>query len=64
MSGERDRYAIRLFNPLGNEKEVEIKLPILEKKHKCRLGAYGFKTLAVELDTGDVYETDLLERRI
>ncbi len=64
LAGERDRYAIRIFNPLSVDKEFDIKFPIIKKSFQCRLGAFEFKTLAVELETGEIYETDLLERRI
>ena len=62
MSESGDRLVIRLFEPTGAARAVRLRVPPIGLDIEVALGAFELKTLAVDLATGTVAETDLLER--
>ena len=54
----------RLFEPTGEGRTVTVTLPPLGLQFEVALGACEIKTLAVDLKTRAVQETDLLGRRV
>jgi len=62
MAEDGDRLILRLFEPTGEGRTVTVTLPPLNLRFDVTLGAFEIKTLAVDLKTRLVEETDLLER--
>ncbi len=59
-----DRLILRLFEPTGEPRTTTITVPPLDLRFDVALGAFEIKTLAVDLKTRTVEETDLLERKL
>ena len=59
-----DRLILRLFEPAGEARATTITIPPLDLRFDVTLGAFEIRTLAVDLKTRTVEETDLLERRV
>ena len=59
-----DRLILRLFEPTGEARTVTVTIPPLDLRFDVALGAFEIKTLAVDLKTRTVEETDLLERKV
>jgi alpha-mannosidase len=59
-----DRLIVRLFEPTGERRTTTVTIPPLDVQFDVALGAFEIKTMAVDLRTKEVYETDLLERRV
>lgn len=64
MAEDGDRLILRLFEPTGEARTVTVTIPPLGLQFEVALGACEIKTLAVDLKTRAVQETDLLERRV
>jgi alpha-mannosidase len=58
------RLILRLFEPTGRARATTVAIPPLGLRFNVDLGAFELRTLAVDLDTGAVTRTDLLERDI
>jgi alpha-mannosidase len=56
------RLVLRFFEPTGKSRRTEIVLPIWNLRFPLELGPFEIKTLCVDPATGQVEETDLLER--
>lgn len=56
-----EHYIIRLFEPTGQDRQVNIKLPILSLSHQIKIGRYEIKTLKLDLATKTLNEVDLME---
>ncbi len=59
-----ERLILRLFEPTGTGRTTTVTIPSLGFKHEVTLEGFEIKTLAVDAATGEVFETDLLERRL
>jgi alpha-mannosidase len=57
-----DRLVLRLFEPTGESRSCRLRVPAVETKAELSFGPFEVKTVAVDLDSGRVEETDLLER--
>ncbi len=64
MAESTDRIILRLFNPTGEACTARIQLPIIDRVLEIEFGPFEIKTLAVDTNTKDVVETDLLERKL
>jgi alpha-mannosidase len=62
LDEENNRLIIRLFEPTGKKRHIELSIPVLELLYSVRLEGFEIKTLAVDLDSKKIYETDLMER--
>jgi alpha-mannosidase len=59
-----ERVILRLFEPTGERRATTVSIPPLDVRFDVVLGPFEIKTLAVDPKTKEVYETDLLERRV
>lgn len=59
-----DRLILRLFEPTGTARSTVVTIPSLGIDHEVELAGFEIRTLAVDTLTGEIFETDLLERRI
>jgi len=64
MAETTDQIILRLFNPTGDACTAGIQLPFIDMTLEIEFGAFEIKTLAVDPNTKDVIETDLLERKL
>jgi len=53
---------IRLFEPTGKSRTTVLSLPFMNRKIPVALGGFEIRTLRVKLGTGEVMNTNLLER--
>lgn len=53
---------IRLFEPTGRKKKTKVTMPILGLNFTVTMNPFEIKTLAVDLETKEVIETNLLEQ--
>jgi alpha-mannosidase len=59
-----ERLILRLFEPTGDARKTRVTIPPLALAFDVALRGFEIKTLAVDLRTKEVLETDLLERRM
>jgi len=55
---------IRLFEPTGKSRTAVLSLPFMNRKIPVALGGFEIRTLRVKPGTGEVMNTNLLERPI
>ncbi len=53
---------IRLFEPTGKSRKTILTLPVFKKKLSINLSGFEIKTLCVDIKTGNIIETNLLEK--
>ena len=58
------KLAIRLFEPTGRARTVQVELPFAEARTTVELGPFEIKTLSCDPRRRVFLETDLLERRL
>lgn len=59
---EKNRNLIlRFFEPTGNRRKTRVELPLLNMNFSVELDPFELKTLAVDPERREVFETDLLE---
>jgi alpha-mannosidase len=63
MAEDGRRLIVRLFEPTGTRRSTTLTIPSLGVTAEVALSPFEVRTLAVDLATGEVYQTDLLERR-
>jgi len=59
-----ERLILRLFEPTGTGRATTVTIPSLGFEHEVSLSGFEIKTVAVDAATGEVFETDLLEKRL
>ena len=64
IAEEKNWILIRLFNPTGKKRKTNINIPFLNSLFEVSIGGFEIKTMAVALRTKEVFEVDLMERRI
>ncbi len=64
MSQKNERLVMRLFEPTGQERKAEIKIPVLDFSSTVVLRPFEIKTIAIDLKNRTIVETDLLEREL
>jgi len=61
LSDDGLRLIVRLFEPTGSARSTRLAIPALRVETDVRMAPFEIKTLAIDLATGAVGETDLLE---
>jgi alpha-mannosidase len=64
MAEEKNWLLIRLFNPTGQKRKTDVSIPVLNTFFGVSLSRFEIKTVAVSLRTKEVFEVDLMERRL
>ena len=64
MAEQNDWLLIRLFEPTGKERETNLALPCLDLKWNVSLRGFEIKTMAVDLVSREIFEVDLMERKL
>ena len=58
------QYIIRLFEPTGKKRSVQLSLPVISKKKKINLAKFEIKTYKVDIAKRKLVEVDLMERKL
>ena len=53
---------IRLFEPTGKNRKTILTLPVFKKKLNINLSGFEIRTLRVDIKTGNIVETNLMEK--
>ena len=64
LSEKEKRMVIRLFEPTGLGGKTCITIPFFGLSYDVSLEGFEIKTLAIDLSTRAIYETDLMEREL
>ena len=63
MAEENDWLVIRLFEPTGKKRKTRVSIPCLNLEFETLLKGFEIRSMAVDLDSKEVFEVDLMERR-
>ena len=61
---ENNWLLIRLFEPIGKERKVIVSIHSLNLNFDVSLMPFEIKTMAVDLDSNDIFEVDLIEKKL
>lgn len=61
---ENDWLIIRLFNPTQKARQTVVTIPFLNLNFPVRFQQFEIKTMAVDLSAKDIFEVDLMERKL
>ncbi len=61
---DKNWLILRLFEPTGMQRTTKVIIPGRSLSREITLGRFEIKTLAVDLDTNEIFEVDLLEREL
>ncbi|MDH5467570.1 MAG: hypothetical protein OEY25_09145, partial [Candidatus Aminicenantes bacterium] len=64
MAEQNDWLLIRLFEPTGNEREINCIVPCLDLNFDVSLNGFEIKTMAVDLASRKIFKVDLMERKL
>jgi alpha-mannosidase len=64
MAEGRNWLVLRLFEPTGRIRTTQVTIPCLNLSFDVSLGAFEIKTLSVDLGTKEIFELDLVERKL
>ncbi|MFO7979500.1 MAG: glycoside hydrolase family 38 C-terminal domain-containing protein [Candidatus Aminicenantes bacterium] len=60
---EKNWLIIRLFEPLGQKKKIKFDIPVIQREFELSLSPFEIKTLGIDLDSKEMFFTDLLEQK-
>ncbi len=63
MSEDGKYLIIRLFEPTGKRREVRVTVPVMDLSFNVYLDKFELKTIAIDIESKSICETDLLERK-
>ncbi len=61
---DENRLVLRLFEPTGRKRSTRVEIPFLKLSFDVSLEKFEIKTFAIDLETKENVETDLLERSL
>lgn len=61
---KKNWLVLRFFEPTGKKREARVNMPLLDLSFALPLNGFEIKTMAVDLETHEVFEVDLMERRL
>lgn len=64
MAEENNWLIIRLFEPTGKERKTRLTIPCLDLVFTLSLRGFEIKTIAVDLVTREIFQVDLMERKL
>jgi alpha-mannosidase len=64
MADDKNWLVFRLFEPTGKGRKTQISIPSLNMECGLSLSAFEIKTIAVDLGTKEMFELDLVERKL
>jgi alpha-mannosidase len=60
---EINSLIIRLFESMGRKKKIKINLPVIQRECELFFNPFEIKTIGIDLDSKQIFFTDLLERK-
>jgi len=64
MAEEKNWLIIRLFEPTGEKRKTRVMIPSLNLRFDISFKGFEIKSMAVDLATKDIFEVDLMERKL
>jgi alpha-mannosidase len=64
MAEESNWLILRLFEPTGEKRKTGVSIPSLNLSFEVKLQGFEIKTMAVDLDSKEIFEVDLMEKRL
>ncbi|MEE8605717.1 MAG: glycoside hydrolase family 38 C-terminal domain-containing protein [Candidatus Aminicenantaceae bacterium] len=64
MAEDKNWLVFRLFEPTGRIRKTQVAIPGLKMVFDLSLGAFEIKTIAVDLGSKEMFELDLVERKL
>ena len=64
MAEENNWLIIRLFEPTGEKRDARVRVPVLNLSFDVSFAGFEIKTMAVDLASHDVFEVNLMEKKI
>ncbi len=64
MAEQNNWLILRLFESTGEERHTSVSVPCLDLSFEVRLQGFEIKTMAVDLDSKEIFEVDLMEKRL
>jgi alpha-mannosidase len=64
MAEENNWLVLRLFEPTGEERKTVVSIPCLNLSFEVKLQGFEIKTMAVDLDSKEIFEVNLMEKRL
>ncbi len=64
MAEDKNWIVFRLFEPTGRIRKTQVAIPGLNMDFDLSLGAFEIKTIAVDLGSKEMFELDLVERKL
>jgi len=64
MAEENNWLILRLFEPTGEKRKTGVSVPSLNLSFEVKLQGFEIKTMAVDLDSKEIFEVDLMEKRL
>jgi alpha-mannosidase len=61
---DKNWLILRLFEPTGEQRSTKFTIPGRSLSFEVTLGGFEIKTMAVDLETDEIFELDLLERKL
>jgi alpha-mannosidase len=64
IAEENNWLLIRLFEPIGKKTNTSVSVSCLDLSFDVSLNPYEIKTIAVDLDSNEIFEVDLIEQKL
>jgi alpha-mannosidase len=64
MAEDKNWLVVRFFEPTGKKRKTHVVMPSLNVDFELSLGAFEIKTIAVDLGSKEIFELDLIERKL
>ncbi|UCE22700.1 MAG: alpha-mannosidase, partial [Candidatus Aminicenantes bacterium] len=64
MAEKKNWLILRLFEPTGEKRKTGVSIPCLDLSFEVKLQGFEIKTMAVDLDSKEIFEVDLMEKRL
>jgi alpha-mannosidase len=64
IAEDKNWLIVRLFEPTGKARETKMAIPCLGLECRVSLGPFEIKTIAVDLGTKKIFESDLIEKKL
>jgi alpha-mannosidase len=64
LAEQKKWLLVRLFEPSGKRRKTRVSIPSLSLDFDVTLDSFELKSLAVDLETKEVFEVDLMERKL
>ena len=64
MAEDKNWLVFRLFEPTGNARKTNVAIPGLNMEFGLSLRAFEIKTIAIDIGSKEIFELDLIERKL